>query len=211
MDHVSESLGRLLARPVGDTLDDLSRGVRAAPGGSAVGLTAALSAALTSGVARSSRSTWVEAGGAIAQAELLRARLCQLTAADADAYLNARGLLSDARGSPQTDPHLDAMGTSRRNHDLTFALSSAAAIPLAIAEAAADVAALAAWACEECTSDERADAVVAATLAEACARGAAELVLVNLGVQGDDTLAVRARRAAAMAGESRVRALASVG
>jgi formiminotetrahydrofolate cyclodeaminase len=206
-----ETLSSLLERSVGQTLEDVSRRQLPAAGGSSAGLAGALGAALTCMVARSARSTWVGAGGAIAQAEVLRTRLCTLTASDTEAYAHARLLLLRAERegrAAETATGGHTAGSEQRDHDLAGALESAAGVPLAIAETAADVAALAAWAAEE-APDERADAIVASTLAEAAASGAAQLVLVNLAIRPDDEFAVRAHTAARLAAESRARALAS--
>src|SRR5207249_2910722 len=117
----------------------------------------------------SARSRWVDAGGAIAQAEVLRTRLCALTASDTEVYTQARRLLLRAERegrAGETATRGRKEDSEQRDHDLAGALDSAAGVPLAIAETAADVAALAAWAAEEAGSDERADAIVASTLAE---------------------------------------------
>jgi formiminotetrahydrofolate cyclodeaminase len=162
-------------------------------------------------VGRSSRLTWEGSGGAIAQAEVLRTRLCALTASDTEAYVRARGLLQRAEREGSAQAPETSRGTAdseRRDYDLASALESAAAVPLAIAETSADVAALAAWAAKEAGSDERADAIVASILAEAAAAAASQLVLVNLAVRPDDEYAIRADTAARAAAESRAEALA---
>jgi hypothetical protein len=164
-------------------------------------------------VARSAHDRWREAGGAVAQAEALRLRLCASVSRDAEVYGKARMLL---RESGRDREHRGVGGATaarareQRDFELAQALTSAAAEPVAIAEAAADVAALAAWSAENAGADERADALVAASLAEAAAGGAAQLVLVNLSVRTDDDLAARAKAAAAAAAESRSRAQATL-
>jgi formiminotetrahydrofolate cyclodeaminase len=201
-----ETLSTLLERSVGQTLEDVSRRDLPAAGGSSAGMTGALAAALACMVARSARVTWEGSGGVIAQAEVLRTRLCALTARDTEVYLYARRLLSRAERDEQqyesvkTEPSTDP---EQRDRDLAGALAAAADIPLAIAETAADVAALAAWTAKTAGSAERADAIVAAILAEAAAGGAAQLVLVNLAVQPEDEFATRAHAAAQAAAESR--------
>ena len=206
-----ETLNSLLERSVGQTLEDVSRRQLPAAGGSSAGLAGALGAALTSMAARGARSTWEGSGGAIAQAEVLRTRLCALTASDTEAYVRARSLLHRAEREGRGDEPGAGPGNAdseRRDYDLATALESAAAVPLAIAETSADVAALAAWAAEEAGSDERADAIVASILAEAAAGAAAQLVLVNLAIRSDDEYAIRANMAARAAAESRAKALA---
>jgi len=210
----SEKLASLLERSLGETLEEVSQQQLPTAGGSSAALAGALAAALTSMVARGARERWDDAGGAIAQAEALRARLCALVASDADVYGRARLLLLDAgrdreqRGIAAA-PETGVRNREQRDFELAGALEAAAAEPLAIAEACADVASLAAWAAEAGGADERADALVAASLAEAAAAGAAQLVLVNLSIRPDDELAARAQAAARAAAASRSRALAT--
>jgi formiminotetrahydrofolate cyclodeaminase len=208
-----ETMAGLLRQSLGETLEGISREQVPMAGGASAALAGALAAALTAMVARSARHEWVDAGGAIAQAESLRARLCALVASDATAYGRARLLLRRAgqdrerRGIATAPERLRER--EQRDFGLAEALASAAAEPLAIAEAAADVAALAAWSVEAGGADERADAMVAASLAEAAACAAAQLVVVNLAVRPTDELARRAQAAAQAAVVSRARALAA--
>ncbi len=207
-------LADLLARSLGDTLDDVSRQQFPAAGGSSAALSAAFAAALTCMAARSARTTWDGAGGAIAQSEALRARLSALAATDAEVYAHARGLLRRAgqdrehRGVAKA-PSVTAAEGEQRDLELAEALEFAAAAPLAIAEAAAEVAELAALVAQMGGADERPDAIVAVLLAEAAARGAAELVLVNLAIREHDEWGVSARAAADSAAASRQRVLPS--
>ena len=86
---------------------------------------------------------------------------------------------------------------------LARALDRAADCPLAIAETAADTAALAAVAADRCVPRHRADAVAGAALAEGATRAAALLVETNLlSVPGDDRV-VRARAAVEEAATAR--------
>lgn len=180
-----------------DRLDAVTEAVAAATrvpgGGSVAAMVVALAAALVAKAGRLSLDHWRHAGGAIAQAEALRARAGPLAEADAAAYSEAITALE--AGTETIGP----------------ALLRAAEIPLLIAEAAADVAALARVVADEVDPDVRPDAVAAATLAAAGAQAAAHLVGVNLGAQRDDervllaqALAASARRAseAALATES---------
>lgn len=121
---------------------------------------------------------------AAVQADALRVRAAGLAHADETAYVAAAGLLVERDG---------------RDFELGRALDEAAAVPLRIAEAAADVAELAAALADRVVPDTRPDLAAAALLAEGAARAAAHLVEVNLGVSpGDDRLR-RARAAAAAA------------
>jgi formiminotetrahydrofolate cyclodeaminase len=212
MGAARETLAGLLGLSLGEMLEDISEQHVPAAGGSSAALAGALAAALVSMVARSARGRWTDAGGAIAQAEALRARLTALVASDADAYGQARSLLLRAgqdreRRGTAVSPGLPSRDRGQRDFELAEALTAAAAEPLAIAETAADVAALAAWCVEAGGADERADAIVAVVLAEAAACGAAELVLVNLAVRPEDALATRAQAAAHAAAQSRAQAL----
>ena len=153
-------------------------------GGVAAALTGALAAAVVASAARAAREVWAEAGGAAAQAAKLQRRLIALARDDAEAYAAAL----DARG--QGD---EALGE---------ALERAARAPLEIAEAAVDVVALATLVAEHGEVALRADAVTAATLAEAAVRAAATLVEVNLGVLPHDERLERARSLVAAASRS---------
>ena len=72
-----------------------------------------------------------------------------------------------------------------RAAELEAALSGAADVPRAVAEAGAEVAVLAALVAQEGNDRLRGDALVAAELAGAGARGAAELVTINLAGRDD--------------------------
>ncbi len=205
-----DALAALLARSLGDTLDEVAHQQFATAGGSSSALTGAFAAALVSMVARSSRTSWDDAGGVVASAEALRTRLSSLAAADADAYARARDLLRrvgqdrEHRGAAAA-PSVQELNGEQRDLALAEALEISAATPLAIAEAAVEVAELAAQAAESCGADERADAVVATVLAEAAASGAAGLVLVNLAIREQDEWAIRAKAAMAAAHATRER------
>ena len=94
--------------------------------------------------------------------------------------------------------------------DLGLALERAAEVPLEIAEAAVDVASLAALVAERGEQALRADAVAAAVLALAAARAAATLVEVNLGTTASDERVTRARDLAGSATAAAERALATL-
>ena len=135
--------------------------------------------------------------GVVAQADSLRARLLAL--AEEDAEVLERALESLAGRSH--DPRVEA-----RDFELGQALRRAADTPLAIAEAAEDVATAAADLAARIEGPEKPDAAAAALLAEAAARMAAHLVEINLAtVEGDERLR-RARVAAEAAGVSARRA-----
>ena len=84
-------------------------------------------------------------------------------------------------------------------------------IPLEIAEAAVDVASLAAVVAERGEQALRADAVAAALLAQGAARAAATLVEVNLGTTSADERVARARDLAGSATAAAQRARKTLG
>jgi formiminotetrahydrofolate cyclodeaminase len=127
-------------------------------------------------------------GTAAAQAVALRARLERLAAEDADALAAARSALASVAEGPPSDA---------RDFELGRTLERAAAVPLEIAEASADVAALARDLAERIDPSLAPDLEAAARLASGVARAAAHLVEVNLVVGQADERAARARAAAA--------------
>jgi formiminotetrahydrofolate cyclodeaminase len=144
--------------------------------GSAAALAGAMAAEVVAMAARAIEG-WRDAPGAAAQARELSARLVRLAGADAEVYAHVLEL--------RADPHADA-------RDLGPALERAAAVPLAIADAAAATGELAALASGWATGHERADAVAAAALAEGATRAAAALVYANLGTVRGGPRAARA-------------------
>ena len=102
----------------------------------------------------------------------------------------------------------DRSGTpEQRDFALGAALVRAAEVPLAIAEAAADVAELAALAAADGAPHLRPDATAAAALAEAAIRAATHLVEINLAIVPGDRHTEAAARLSAAAAAARVRAL----
>jgi formiminotetrahydrofolate cyclodeaminase len=154
------------------------------------GVSAAFGAALVAKAAARSDG-WSDAPGARAQALELRDRLLALAAQDARAYESALAALE------------------RRHSGLARALAAAADVPLTIAEAAVDVALLAAEGAERADGPSRADSAAAASLAAGAARACAKLVAVNLStVPGDDRI-VKAQSAAEAAEDAARRAVAA--
>jgi formiminotetrahydrofolate cyclodeaminase len=163
----------------------------AVPGsGWVAGVSAALAAGLIAKTAKRSEG-WSDAAGARAQAIELRDRLLALAQQDALAYDNALTSLE------------------RRESGLARSLEKAAEVPLAIGEAAADAALLAAEAAERADGSARADAAAAACLAAGAAQATSRLVEINLSTVADDARLGRARRAAEAAAEAARRALAA--
>jgi formiminotetrahydrofolate cyclodeaminase len=170
-----------------EVLDALASAETDAAGGSAAALVGALAAAVTLKVARLSGQD-----GHAAQASLLRVRLAELAPLDAEAFADARRALSQ----------VEQGGDDRRDYQLGVVLNRASAVPLEIAEACADVSALAGELARTGNPDAQPDAAVAAVLAAAAAHAAVRLVEINLTVSDDDPRAARARAAARTASEA---------
>lgn len=158
-----------------------------------------MSAGLVGKVARASKEHWEEAGGVVGQAETLRARVVPLAQADANAYAAALAALRD-RGR---------LEERYRDQKLREALDRAAEMPLRIAEAGCDLASLAALLVENGNPEVRADAAVAAVLAEGGTRAAAKLVAVNLGASEGDPRVRHVDSLVEIAAEAAGRALAA--
>lgn len=203
----------LLDRPLSEVLGALaSQHELAGGGGPAAALAAAAAAALTAKVARGSRATWIEAGGAIARAESLRMQAQALIERDADAYREASSLLMQSRRSARQGvarPALStpAPGSTDREQLAGDALIQTADLSLAIADAASQIAQLAAQVAGCCPSSLRPDALTAVALAEAAACGAARLVESNRRLPPDDPRRAASSEAAEAALRARERAL----
>jgi len=152
-------------------------------GGSVAAIVTAFAASLAAMAARFATEQWEDAAGAVAQAEALHARVLPLAEEDARAY---ESFLLARRMSEDFDPQV-------RNAAIGEALSRAADVPLAIAEAALDVASLAAELAERGNPNLRGDAATAALLSEAAVRATANFVEINLGTCEGDQRIERAR------------------
>jgi formiminotetrahydrofolate cyclodeaminase len=145
---------------------------REVPGaGSALALALATAAAVVQMAARLSPESWDEAAGVAAQAESLRERAAKLVDEDAEAYRRA---LEAQAASGETEKQ------ERRDWSLGRVTAAAAEPPLALARLAADLAELCAAAGARIEPRVHADVAGAAALSAAVARGARELVAVNL-------------------------------
>ena len=183
---------------LGDFLERLGTG-RPTPGsGSASALTVAFAAGLVVMVARRSADSWDDSAGIAAQALALQARAAPLALADALVWQQALEALEAARADEVP-----------ANGELEAKLDLSCAVPLEIAEAAADTASLAALAAELGDGTYRPDAAAAAVLAAAGARAAAHLVAVNLTVSDGDVRLARARASEQIAADAAARALDS--
>lgn len=188
-----------LEASVGDFLDTLAHDGPAPGGGTAAAVVVAMSAALVVMVARASKEQWSEAGGVVAQAEALRARVAPLAQIDAEVYAEALEVL-------RTRDELDAR---HRDFELSQALERAAEVPLQIAEAGCDLASLAALLVENGNPEVRADAAAASVLAAGGTRAAAKLVTVNLAAGPEDKRVHQAQKLVERAAEAADRALAA--
>ena len=203
----------LLSRPLSEVLAALaSQHEMPGGGGPAAALTTAAAAALTAKVARGARTTWIEAGGAIANAESLRMQAQALIERDADAFGEASSALlqgerSARRGVATPAAATPAPESGERERIAEEAMIQAADLSLAIADAASQVAQLAAQVARHCPASLRPDAVVAVVLAEAAACAAARLVAVNRLLADDDPRRTASSAAAQAATQARERVI----
>jgi formiminotetrahydrofolate cyclodeaminase len=158
-----------LEQPLTDFLDSVSSGEPAPGGGAVAAVAVALAAGLCSMAAHLSADHLADAAELAERAERLRRRVTPLAQEDAIAY----GRVLAAYRTPD-----DGAPDARRER-IRRALSGAADVPLAVAEAGAMVAEMAARLAREGNPNLRGDAVAAALLAEAGARAAAVLVDIN--------------------------------
>jgi formiminotetrahydrofolate cyclodeaminase len=145
---------------------------REVPGaGSALAVALATAAAVVQMAARLSPDSWTDAAGIAAQAQSLRDRAAKLIDEDAEAYRSALA----ARAAADTTARPE-----QRDWSLGRVTAAAAEPPLALARLAVDVADLCAAAGPRVEPRVHADVAAAAALAAAVARGARELIAVNL-------------------------------
>ncbi|MET0938276.1 MAG: cyclodeaminase/cyclohydrolase family protein [Gaiellaceae bacterium] len=183
---------------LGDFLERLGAGEPAPGSGSASALTVAFAAGLVVMVARNSADSWGDSAGIAAQALALQARAAPLALAGAHVWAQALDALEAV-----------CADEAPANGGLEAKLDLSAAVPLEIAETAADTASLAALAAELGDGTYRSDAAAAAVLAAAGARAAAHLVAVNLTVKEGDVRLARARASEQVAADAAARALDS--
>lgn len=167
---------------------------REVPGaGSALAVALAAAAAVVQMTARLSPESWAEAAGVAAQADSLCERAARLVDEDAEAY--ARALEARAAADESQKPE-------SRDWKLGQVTAAAAEPPLTLARLAADVAELCAAAGPRVEPRVHADVAAAAALAAAVARGARELVAVNLTALPGDARVEEAGRLVAAADAS---------
>ena len=175
-----------LELPVGSFLDLVAAGDPAPGGGSVAAVSVALAAGLSSMAARLSTKQLADAPGLAERTEGLRERVAPLARADALAY--GRVLVAQ-RAADDDDGRVRA------------ALSEAADVPLAIAEAGAQVARIAARLASDGNPNLKGDALCALLLADAGVRAAVRLVEINLS--GEDGRLERARELVETAASAR--------
>ena len=151
--------------PLGDFLERVASDSPAPGGGSVAAIAVALAAGLAGMAARLSTGQLPDAPELADQADASRRRVVPLARADAESY----GRVLEAYRDPED-----------RTARVRNALSGAADVPLAVAEAGSEVAAIASRLAAEGNPNLRGDALAAVLLAGAGVRAAAELVGINL-------------------------------
>jgi methenyltetrahydrofolate cyclohydrolase len=164
--------------PLGEFLDRVASYKPAPGGGSVAAVAVALAAGLAGMAARLSTGQLSDAPELAEQADASRLRVAPLARADAESY----GRVLEAYRDPED-----------RTERVRDALSGAADVPLAVAEAGNEVVGIASRLVEEGNPNLEGDAMAAVLLASAGVRAAAKLVQINLStVNVDDD---RLRRA----------------
>jgi methenyltetrahydrofolate cyclohydrolase len=156
--------------PLNEFLELVASSGPAPGGGSVAAVAVALAAGLAGMAARLSADHLADASELADRADASRRRVAPLARADSEAY----GRVLDAYRLPRQPD-----SETRMKH-LREALSGAADVPLAIAEAGSEIADIAARLVEEGNPNLRGDATAAVFLAEAGVRAATVLVEINL-------------------------------
>ena len=186
-----------LEQRVDELLDEIASDKPAPGGGAVAAIVVSMAAALVAMAARFSLDRWEDAADVVERADALRHRVAPLAPADSQAF---EEVLTAMRLPKHLEPEV-------RNTAIGHALARAAEIPLEIAKEASEVAVLGALTAESGNPNLRGDAVAAAILAEAGARVAANLVVINLGTTEADERVARAREHVAAAAAAARRAL----
>lgn len=169
-------------------LDDLAAKQPTPAGGSVAAVAIAMAAGLVGMAARFSEDQLPDALGIAQAADALRAQALSLAQADARAY---QEVLASFKATTKGDP-------ATRRETIRSSLSGAADVPLAIADAGAEVARLAEDVATRGNGNLRGDAITGALLARAGAQACALLVRINLRGAQDQRIA-RAQRLADIA------------
>jgi methenyltetrahydrofolate cyclohydrolase len=154
--------------PLREFLELVASGSPAPGGGSVAAVAVALAAGLAGMAARLSTGQLTDAAMLADHADASRRRVAPLARADAESY----GRVLDALRLPRD--------SETRTERIKDALSRAADVPLAVAEAGGEVAGIAARLVEEGNPNLEGDAIAALLLAEAGVRAATVLVEINL-------------------------------
>jgi formiminotetrahydrofolate cyclodeaminase len=185
-------MDQLSGLPFASLVDQIGAPTPAPGGGSTSACACALGAALLE------MSAAIEGRGEGERMRLLREHALELAERELDSYAPVLA----ARRLPADDPE--------RATRIDEALTDASAAPLAIAEAASEVAELGSGIAASSGRAVRGDALAGVLLAEAAAAAAAALVEINLAGREAEEL-TRAREAAARAAAARSTALRPAG
>jgi methenyltetrahydrofolate cyclohydrolase len=162
-----------LELPLGEFLDRVASDSPAPGGGSVAAVAVALAAGLAGMAARLSPERLADAPDLAGRADAARLKVASLARTDAESY----GHVLEAYREP--DPEA-------RSARLEVALSAAADVPLAVAEAGEEVVGIASRLAEGGNPNLEGDALAAVLLAGAGVRAATKLVEINLSAAGAD-------------------------
>ena len=173
MRHPENTASDYLDLPLGEFLDRVASDSPAPGGGSVAAIAVALAAGLAGMAARLSSAQLAQAPELAGRADAARLRVAPLATADAESY---RRVL-DAYREP--DPE-------SRTVRVREALSGAADVPLAVAEAGSEVVGIASLLADEGNPNLEGDALASVLLAGAGVRAAAKLAQINLSTANVD-------------------------
>jgi formiminotetrahydrofolate cyclodeaminase len=159
--------------PLGEFLDRVASDRPAPGGGSVAAVAVALAAGLAGMAARLSSAQLTDAPELAGRADAARLKVAPLARTDAESY----GRVLEAFREPDPEARAARAGD---------ALSAAADVPLAVAEAGDEVVGIASRLAEEGNPNLEGDALAAVLLAGAGVRAAAKLVEINLSAAGAD-------------------------
>ena len=162
-----------LELPLGEFLDRVASDSPAPGGGSVAAVAVALAAGLAGMAARLSQERLADAPELAGRADAARLKVAPLARTDAESY----GRVLEAFREPDPEARAARVGD---------ALSAAADVPLAVAEAGDEVVDLASRLAEGGNPNLEGDALAAVLLAGAGVRAATKLVEINLSAAGAD-------------------------
>jgi formiminotetrahydrofolate cyclodeaminase len=171
--HPENTAPDYLDLPLGEFLERVASDSPAPGGGSVAAVAVALAAGLAGMAARLSSAQLADAPELAGRADAARLRVAPLARADAESY----GRVLEAYREP--DPEARAAR-------VRGALSGAADVPLAVAEAGNEVVGIASRLAEEGNPNLEGDALASVLLAGAGVRAAAKLVGINLSTANVD-------------------------